>query len=152
MLPPELVDLLESGPSMLVATRDAERMPECTRAVGVRLHDDRARATLFLPRSVGARAAANLAIEPRLALTVSRPYDHRTYQIKGRTTAVRDATEEEREIVEGYRAALAVSLDVVGIPRRMTKRISMWPAYAIDLEITDVFDQTPGPGAGARLS
>ncbi|UJR86559.1 pyridoxamine 5'-phosphate oxidase family protein [Sandaracinus amylolyticus] len=151
MLSAELVDVLESGPSMLIATRDAQRMPECTRAVGVVVRGS-ARITIYVPRSVGARAVANLATEPRIALTFSRPHDHRTYQLKGTTTAVRDAGDDERAIVEAYRASFAVALDVVGIPRRVTMRVATWPAVAIDLDVTDVFDQTPGPAAGARLS
>ena len=150
MLSQELVDLLESGVSMLVASRDAQRMPECARAVGVRVHPDRATVTVYVPAAMATRLAQNVAIEPRVAASFSRVHDHRSYQLKGHAT-VRDAREDERALVESYRTSFASSLDLAGIPRRLTMRTRVWPAVAIDLTVTDVFAQTPGPGAGERI-
>lgn len=150
MLSEDLVDLIESGVSMTLATRDAERMPECARAFGARVHPDRTHLTIYVPCSTAGRTLANLAIEPRIAVSFSRTHDHRTYQLKGTATA-RDAREDERSMIESYRASFASSLDLSGIPRRLTMRARVWPAIALELEISDVFAQTPGPGAGARV-
>lgn len=150
MLSVELVDLIESGVSMKIATRDESRMPECAVGVGARVHEGAEMVTLYVARGPGDVTVANLAIEPRIAATFSRVHDFRTYQIKGVAT-VREARDDERATVEAYRAGLAMALDFAGIPRRLTMRVRVWPAYAIDVRVTDIFLQTPGPDAGARM-
>ena len=37
------------------------------------------------------------------------------------------------------------------MPRRVTRSLHHWPAFAIDLEIEAAFDQSPGPQAGTKL-
>ncbi len=38
------------------------------------------------------------------------------------------------------------------MPRAIARRMIWWPSVAIEIEVADVFVQTPGPGAGARLA
>lgn len=54
-------------------------------------------------------------------------------------------------MIERYRALLAEQLAFVGIPRRMTRRFAHWPCHRVELAVEGVFEQTPGPGAGAPL-
>jgi hypothetical protein len=44
----EIVALIEGGVSMAVATRDAQLVPSCMRAMGVRVHADRRSLDVFL--------------------------------------------------------------------------------------------------------
>lgn len=46
MIPPEMVELLQTGVSVVVGTRDAGLMPECTRAWDIVIGRDRASATI----------------------------------------------------------------------------------------------------------
>jgi hypothetical protein len=39
----------------------------------------------------------------------------------------------------------------IGLPRRLLDRVMRWPATEIVMRVNAVFDQTPGPGAGALL-
>jgi hypothetical protein len=41
---------------------------------------------------------------------------------------------------------------MLGLPRIATDGWVTWPCTAIRLRVQAVFDQTPGPGAGAQLS
>jgi hypothetical protein len=43
-------------------------------------------------------------------------------------------------------------LDAIGLPRRVTHRIAHWPAFAIEMTVEQIFDQTPGPKAGVPLA
>jgi hypothetical protein len=54
-------------------------------------------------------------------------------------------------LVKRYRAAFGQLLEEVGVPREVSGRMSGWPAHAIDVQVVDVFEQTPGPGAGERV-
>ena len=41
---------------------------------------------------------------------------------------------------------------MVGLPRVATDGWVMWPAVAVRFRVNALFDQTPGPGAGAPLA
>jgi hypothetical protein len=82
---------------------------------------------------------------------VTNPIDHCSTQLKGVSLDARLARDDEATFVRARRDALADSLDAIGIPRRVTQNITCWPAFAVTLRVDEIFDQTPGPNAGARL-
>lgn len=147
----ELVEFIESGVSTLVATRSAELRPECVRAAGSLVAPSRDRLTVFVAETVAKRTLANLADNHEIAVTLSRPMDHRTLQVKGTCVEVRPATVEERAVQERYLASFVEQLYWVGMARALTRRLAYTPAVALTFEVRDVFVQTPGPGAGRRL-
>lgn len=147
----DLIEFLESGVSVLVGTRDAKLRPEALRAYGVVVAPDRSRLTVYVPDALAARTLANIADNHSLAITFSRPIDHRTLQVKGAVRATRASGPEDRAIQERYLAAFVEQLYCVHIPRALTRRLQYFPSTAVELEITDVFMQTPGPGAGRRF-
>jgi hypothetical protein len=151
-LPPDLVAFVEAGPSMLVGTRDAERRPDAVRAVGVRVWPGASQLTVYLAAATSKRAVVNARSTGQLALTMSHPPTHRTYQIKGAVLDVREASSDERAVIDRYIDDFAEVLASVGLPRHLTRRLTAWPAFAVDLDIAEVFAQTPGPDAGSRMS
>ena len=62
-----------------------------------------------------------------------------------------DLSEDDRAAVDAYLGAHGPVLGFVGVPLSVVKRVAVWPAWAIDVAVTDLFKQTPGPGAGERL-
>ena len=93
----------------------------------------------------------SLAVNPEVAVVVSEPVSHETFQIKGTSRVVRLGAAEEKEIVRQKIESLAAVLEQLGMPRRVTSRINLWPAFAIEVAVRDVFDQTPGPKAGRQI-
>jgi hypothetical protein len=150
-LPPHLVDFLEGGVSLLLATCDASGAPECVRAAGVTVSAERTRVTVLLSERVAARTLANLTAGSTVALTVSRPIDHSTIQLKGRALGTRPAEPGERAIADRYLASFTEALYLVGMTRAVVRRFAVWPAIAVEIELAELFEQTPGPTAGARL-
>lgn len=151
MIDSELAAFLQSGLSMVVGTRDADLRPEVARAVGLRVEAEGAEATVFVPVSTGADTLANLEANGRIALTCSRPADHRTLQLKGAVLEIRAADERDRGDIERYRQELAGVLGYVGVPPRLTGRVQAWPCHAVRFRVEALFQQTPGPDAGAAL-
>jgi hypothetical protein len=49
---------------------------------------------------------------------------------------------------DGFMASLAQ----IGIPRDVTREWVTWPAVAIRLKATAIFNQTPGPDAGTPIA
>jgi hypothetical protein len=148
---PELARFIESGVSVIVATRNARLEPECVRAVGAWVAPCGEDVQIFVPVSTGFDTAANLLDNGRIAVTFSRPQDHQSYQVKGRLLELRAASEAERDRVEIYRALLVQALGFVGIPPRLTSRVGHWPCHSVIFRIESLFFQTPGPKAGQPL-
>jgi hypothetical protein len=147
----QLSDFLESGISVIAATRDALMMPDCVRAVGARVEAGGAELSVFLPEATASASIANLRENGRIAIIFSRPRDHRSFQVKGRASSVDAADAADRAVVDRYRASFADELAVVGLPPRDTLRIAHWPCWRVRIRPEAVFVQTPGPGAGAPL-
>ena len=152
MITPELAAFIESGISVLVGTRDARLRPDCVRAAGVRADAAAGTLTVFLPAATSARALANLADNGRVAVTVTRAIDHRSLQIKGGAIEVRPSSSEEKGFIERYLEQLAVDWGYVGVPRKTTRSMNAWPAFTVLLGAESLFEQTPGPDAGQRLT
>ena len=150
-LPDELVELVESGVTILVGTRDARLRPECVRAVGASVRGDRRAIRVVLNEATSARTAANAAAGSPVAVTFSRAADHRTVQLKGRCLRVGAGTPEDHELARRYLSAFTEALYVVGVSRALARRLRVEPCLAIEVEVGELFQQTPGPEAGQRL-
>ncbi|WP_248353959.1 hypothetical protein [Anaeromyxobacter oryzae] len=150
MISTELAGFLQSGISILVGTRDARLFPDCVRAVGARCAPP-GELTIFLPDATAGTCIANARDNGRVAATFSRAHDHRSIQVKGRAIEVRPCDAAERAAIDAYRCAWAQELAIIGMPPRVTLRMSHWPAHAVRLRVEAVYVQTPGPGAGAPL-
>ena len=151
-IPPELVDFFEGGVSVLMGTCDAACRPESTRAVGASVAPDRTRVTVFLNQANAELTLANLAVNPRVAVCFTRPIDHRTVQLKGKALAVRRTLDSEKPRLERYISSFVEALYLVGVTRATAGRLAFWPSMAVEIAIEELFQGTPGPGAGKRLS
>jgi len=147
----ELVEFIESGVSVQVGTRNSAFVPEAVRALGARVEPDRTRVVVFVPSATGARTLQNLAENGRVAVCFSRMADHRTIQIKGRAEDSAPADEKTRAHVDRYRGEFAHNLAFLGLPPRLSYRVSSWPCHAVRLQVESIWVQTPGPGAGEAL-
>jgi hypothetical protein len=150
-LPPELVTFTEGGVSILVGTCTRDLQPETMRGMGMRVWPGASQLTVLLPAATGARSIANLRDNPRIAITIAHIPSHKTIQIKGNVLAIRDGDEEDRKLATRYRERFSDDLAFVGQPPANTLRLGIWPCHAVDVDITVVYAQTPGPIAGAKM-
>jgi hypothetical protein len=147
----EWVEFVESGVSILVGTRDEALRPEAGRGCGAAVTALGARILVLVPELTSARTCENAAATGRVAVTFSRPFDHRALQAKGSVIDVRAARDADRAVVDRYVASYVDQLYLVGIPRAVSRKLRCWPAMVIELEVEALFVQTPGIGAGRRL-
>jgi hypothetical protein len=148
---PSIARYLGNGMVIVVGTVDAGGWPVTCRAAALVGQEGDGRVTVYLPVATSAETIANVANSGRVAIVSSCPGDHGTIQLKGRSCGVRLAGESEAELVAAQVERLAEVLEAVGVPRRVTKSLAAWPAFAVEVQVESVFDQTPGPRAGARL-
>lgn len=143
---------VETGLSILVGSVDAEGMPSCCRGIALTSDDDLANLTVFVPVATSQSIIADVATTHRVAVLASHPIDHRSVQFKGTATNVRLARASEAALIRSRLAEFAAILQLIGLPERITMSIAHWPAYAIELTVAEVFDQTPGPVAGTAIA
>ncbi|MBV9495361.1 MAG: hypothetical protein JOZ54_14025 [Acidobacteria bacterium] len=147
-----LRDCAESGVSVFLGTADANGRPACCRAVALTSQDGYETVTVYAPVATAQETIANLATTRRIAIGLSRIPDHVSLQIKGVMRAVRLARPDEAPFVERQLEDFFSRLADLGLPRHVARRMNHWPAFAIDVSVEQVFDQTPGPNAGAAIS
>ena len=152
MIPESIVHLLQTGVSVMVGTRDAALMPECTRAWGIHVGTDRGTVTVFLSKAFAGKTLDNLRENGRIAVTCTRPTDHITCQIKGRVRSMKPVTSANRETSRQWHREFMAELRAIGVPSALGEAWIVEPTVAVEMAVTDVFDQTPGPGAGKKIS
>lgn len=141
----------EGGLSILVGTVDGEGFPSCCRAFALTSNDNLATATVYLPVAISQEMIANIATTRRIAVFCSEPMSHDSIQLKGTTRTVRLASEAEGELLRTRLEQFAAVLDGVGLPKRITRSLAFWPAFAVEFNVDNLFEQTPGPKAGDVL-
>jgi hypothetical protein len=142
---------LEFGVAVIVGTVDANGNPACCRAVGLRSEDRLATATVFVPMATSQDVIAGVAATNRIAVVATQPIEHCATQLKGIVQKTRSATAEEETFISRHFGAFATVLNSLGYPRRATNAVTRWPAFAIDLRVDEIYEQSPGPKAGTRL-
>jgi hypothetical protein len=146
-IPEALVELLESGVSIFVGTRDKDLRPACARGSGCVVHPGRTSLTVFVPTATVGETLANVRENGEIALGFSRILDNVSLQLKGRATET-DANNADKARVERYLAAFSEQLFFAGIPRSLSQRFNAWPSAGFIVEVREMYEQTPGPDAG----
>ncbi len=150
-LPPVLSSLLDGPSIMYLATRNAALEPLSSMAFGLQAAPDSSEVTVFIPAVMAGGTMANLRDNGQMAVSLVRPSDHSSIQLKGTWLGERRTDESDRAFLMRYRDALEEELNLVGVPRSIWNRLVWWPSVALRMQLRDVFVQTPGPGAGRRL-
>lgn len=142
---------MESGLSINIGTQNGKLEPNGAIAWAAQVHNDRSQVTLYLHREAAKAMLRNLRVHPGIAVLFEKPTSHRACQVKGRFVSTRPAKAPERAKVESQMDGFISDLEGIGIPRGMLSELEIWPCVAIQMRATELFEQTPGPGAGEPL-
>lgn len=142
---------VEPGVSVIVGSVDAEGNPACCRAVGLRSDDRLATVTVYVPVATSAETIANVGTTKRLAVVTTHPISHCATQLKGIVERTRPAREDEEPFIVEHFGGFGGVLNTIGYPLRLTRSVAHWPAYALELRVDEIYEQSPGPKAGSRL-
>jgi predicted pyridoxine 5'-phosphate oxidase superfamily flavin-nucleotide-binding protein len=151
MIPDSIVHLLQTGVSVMVGTRDASLIPECTRAWGIHVTTGRDTVTIFLSETIAGKTIDNLRGNGKIAVTCTRPTDHTTCQLKGQVLRIKSATPADRDASRRWHREFVAELRAIGVPSALSEAWIVEPTVAVEIAVTEVFDQTPGPGAGKKI-
>ena len=154
LLSPELVALVDSGVSTIVASRDGAQRPSLMRAVGSGISATGDQITVFLDAMAGRQVLQDLQATGAIAVVFSEPSTNRTFQVKARSATCRCGMPSDLECLKRYRLAMEHQLQIIGIAPAFTGAMLAFELdrlVAISFRPEQAFDQTPGPRAGAQL-
>jgi hypothetical protein len=151
MLNPGLAAFLEEGLGIHIGSRSDTLEPNGARGAALKIEDDRRHFVVYLAEVAARRVLPDLQSNGLAAVSVARPTDDRAAQVKGTFVDARPAREDERPFVEAQWNRFLDNLEAIGIPRTTAKGWITWPAVAVRLRATAVFEQTPGPAAGTPV-
>jgi hypothetical protein len=134
-----------------VGSADSNAVPACCRGIAVSTDGTLTRATVYVPVATSRDVIANAATTKKLAVMITRVVEHVGVQLKGTVEAIRMAADDEAPFVRRRLQEFAEILDEIGLPRRVFLSINYWPAFAVEITVEEVFDQTPGPRAGTSI-
>lgn len=142
------------GVSISVASRDRRFVPSLARSAGCRLSADRQQVTVLVLRSQARQLLQDITDTGAIAVVFSEPSTHRTIQLKGLDASVHEALPDDASAADEHRTAFASDIIPLGYVRELAYAIhgfTLDDMQAITFTPTDIFQQTPGPGAGVRM-
>ncbi len=148
----DLAAFLQQGVGIYVGTRNAAMEPNGARAIAAGVEDEGGRVVVYLAGIAAARLLPDLESNGQIAVTFGRPVDERAVQVKGLFVEARAARDDERAILVAQWEGLTRQLEAIGVARQARSAWPTWPATAIALKPTAIFEQTPGPAAGTQLA
>jgi hypothetical protein len=154
VIPEKIVQFLEQRANVAFAgTRSRDLVPFGHRVSGWSIGAGGRTLTAFTPEPFTADQVESLLDNGEVALTVEAFPAHETYQFKGRYVNHRPARHEDLAIVDRIRERFMKNMRTVFpvLPEGMARAFTSQPAFAVEFEVAEIFVQSPGPGAGARI-
>ncbi|MGH9462342.1 MAG: hypothetical protein ACRD1X_14065 [Vicinamibacteria bacterium] len=166
MIPEEIARFLDGATVGFGATRDAKLVPLVHFIVGWTVGDDRKTINCLFWAAHRDELVSSLEDNGRFSFTVlgstsgpraSNPPNpavdlHECYQFKGAYVASRPATESDLAVVKQKAEQFRVLFQpLFGFSERACNARFQKPILAMTFRVQEIYDQTPGPGAGARI-
>ena len=156
MIPIKIIRFLEERASLgFAGTRDANLVPAGHRVPGWHVDQSGRTLTVLIPEVSAPRLLEALRDNGRIALTFEEIGTHETYQVKGRYLSHRPVASADVARAGATRERFARSLRSLYADEHLTGLMAASipsPSLAIEVGVDEVFIQTPGPGAGARIA
>jgi len=151
-LSPDLVAVIHGGVAAVVATRSERMVPAITRGWGTEVSAEGQVLDLCVAAPVGSPTRSNLGQHTAIAIGFSPPAIATAVQVKGSVTRVTAPAAEAVERAERHLSAfIATAAEVAPQPELFRRQFAPTEFLSVMISVEEVFDQTPGPGAGRRL-
>lgn len=154
MLTEELAAFIQGAVSILVASRDRRHVPSVSRAIALRVSPDRARVTLLLATEQCRQLLADIEASRAVAVVCTQPSTHRTLQLKGSDAHATALADGDYALAAQHNIAFAEALLPLGYARDLAftvHDVAGQTLSAVTFGVDALFEQTPGPRAGARM-
>lgn len=148
-----IAKFLEGGCALIVATVSPDGEPYATRAWGLDIvPGDPLRARVLLAAD-DHRTIAHLGGSGRIAVTGGDVRTLRSIQLKGRAVGIEPVRDKDRARAGRYLDEFFTAVvETDGTPRHTLERIIPLDYVVCTITVEEIYDQTPGPCAGASVA
>lgn len=146
----DLASMMQGGVAVIVATAGDDLRPALTRGWGPSYDEESGECRLAVTAPAGSRTLANLESNGRIAVTVSDPLTYRTAQLKGVHVHIGALSEDDRVAAHDHLDRFVADVAQIGIGEE-ADRLYGGDLRAVSFVVDEVYDQTPGDGAGMRV-
>lgn len=145
--------LLTRPVSVIAASCDAQLHPHLMRALGCRLSQDRRQVTVLLPLQRAAQVLDDLRANGRIAVVFSEPTTNLSLQLKGDDAQVLPVDEADCALAATHLERFTVEIGELGFQPLVAQTVldAEDGIAAVRFTVSEVYEQTPGTRAGARL-
>jgi hypothetical protein len=152
MFAPETVAFVEAGPALIIGTVGADGLPHASRGWGLTVLAHETGEIRLLLDAGEHRTPANLVATGAIAVTATDVPTLRSLQMKGTCSGVAPATDLDSDRSARYRDAFFTQIETTErTPRELLEHLVPSALVACTVRVTELFDQTPGPGAGTPM-
>lgn len=147
-----MVGFLQSPVAIQLSTATPELRPTSTRGFGCKIEEDLQTLRLSVLQSQAERFLKALETGDRVAINFGHVVDFRSVQVKGSRLEVRAADAAEKLAAKTYLDELRKMMTRVGVSEDASRGIfHSGSVVIVRVRADELYDQTPGPGAGAKL-
>ena len=152
MIDSQAAALLEADSSLIVGSVDAAGMPYANRAWSVRVCDNGTRLRIVVSDDSDV-LCENIRTTGRVAITATNILSLESVQVKGMASNLGPETDDDRAQREHHMEVFTTAVQQTGGTRdELLTRVLPVSFVAFDLDVHEVFDQTPGPKAGKQTA
>ncbi len=147
-LDPARIEMLTAGSGLIVGCVDPDGTPLAVRAWSAAIVEGRVRIGMSADDP---RAVANVEQRP-VAVTAADVPTLASVQVKGRVVAIEPPTDADLELMAAQSGAFFRAIhETDGYPIEGLRSLLPQTMVMIEIDVSDVYDQSPGPRAGLQL-
>jgi hypothetical protein len=155
MLTPETSGLLKTtSASINMGTRDENNIPSLAPVFAFKYNESNNELIIYSMYGIIETHIANLKNNGKITVVIANPADHITNQFKGDYISHDICNTEEIEFVKSFFKGFQ---DIIGLNygeeiHKEILKIQIDNCMKIHLKVKEIYDQTPGPGAGKLIT
>ena len=144
-------EFLQRPVAIILGSADQLNTPDAARSSGIAVLDDRRLRVVIAADAATARA--NAIPGARISLLVTDVTNYESLQWKGTVTAgASPRTAGDLALTHAYLDTFRQGLTQNGVAPDQLQRLCSLDTVAIEVEIDEEYDQTPGVGAGRKVA
>lgn len=148
----ELESMIRAGAGLVVGTVSDDGQPRADRAWSAVVIDPSEPRVRFVMSADDPEVDRNLETSSLVSLTGADVATFRSVQIKGRPIVVEEPSADDLELVRTQSERFLRAIEETdGNPVAELRRMLPQRMIAVEMIVTESYDQTPGPGAGVAL-
>jgi hypothetical protein len=151
MIPDNLIEFIHGNTFIYIGARNEKKQTTVNRVLGAKVNSDADSFTCFIPKAVADKLVSYLETCNKAAVIMGTLPSNEAFQFKGTCTSIRVANDGELAYMQVYLDKMSAHGKQFGIPEELFGDFVVDPSIAVTLKVEEIYDSTPGPGAGKLI-